>query len=126
MIHTLEPLLDPDAHVAELIDRDLGCWKYDLLQQVFEADDVRLVLGISLAHMNRADEIMWHYTSKGQFTVNSAYRLELRHNQSLAPRYMMEVRYHFGGRTSRRVAHLLRCVTLYGEQAMKHYQQVQI
>ncbi|KAL0428179.1 UNVERIFIED_CONTAM: hypothetical protein Slati_2992700 [Sesamum latifolium] len=74
-----------EACVDELIDRSLGCWRYNLIQQVFDVDDVQLVLGISLTDMERLDEIIWPYTSKGQFSVHNAYQLELRHNQQLQP-----------------------------------------
>ncbi|KAL0427800.1 UNVERIFIED_CONTAM: hypothetical protein Slati_2954800 [Sesamum latifolium] len=43
------------------------------------------ILAIPQTHAGRPDEIIWHYDSKGRFSVNSAYLLELRSNQQQRP-----------------------------------------
>ncbi|KAL0403748.1 UNVERIFIED_CONTAM: hypothetical protein Sradi_2015600 [Sesamum radiatum] len=74
-------ILFPDARVAELIDRNRGGWREELVRQVVDEETTQIIFTIALPHVDRPDELIWHYDSKGQFSVHSAYQLELKSNQ---------------------------------------------
>ncbi|KAK4383719.1 hypothetical protein Sango_2750200 [Sesamum angolense] len=57
----------------------------DLARQIMDAESAQMILTIPLTHVDRPDEITWHYDSKGHFSVNSAYEIELRSNQQQRP-----------------------------------------
>ncbi|KAK4389697.1 putative mitochondrial protein [Sesamum angolense] len=78
-------VLHSEARVAKLIDRNTGCWQTDLVRQVIDVDDANLVLEMPLNRMGRPDVFIWHYTRKGEFSIRSAYQLELQTEQQLRP-----------------------------------------
>ncbi|KAL0437840.1 UNVERIFIED_CONTAM: hypothetical protein Sradi_0491900 [Sesamum radiatum] len=74
-----------EARLAELIDGNAGCWRMDLVRQVFDVDDENLVLEIPLKRVGMSDVLIWHYTLKGEFSIGSTYQLELQREQQLRP-----------------------------------------
>ncbi|KAL0290930.1 UNVERIFIED_CONTAM: hypothetical protein Scaly_2654900 [Sesamum calycinum] len=78
-------VLDPGALVAELIDEESRCWKEELMQQVVDVDDANLIMKILLTRTGSQDTIIWHYTRKGDFSVRSAYKLEVQRAQRSLP-----------------------------------------
>ncbi|KAL0433797.1 UNVERIFIED_CONTAM: hypothetical protein Slati_2714000 [Sesamum latifolium] len=60
-------------------------WRTELVRQVFDEDDARMVLSIPLAQLNSPDTLLWHYNNKGEFSVQSAYRLALQHARQQLP-----------------------------------------
>ena len=69
--------LDADANmrVADLIDTEAGCWREELVRQLFLSIDVDIILQIPLCTSWPEDKLIWHYTADGLFSVRSAYHL---------------------------------------------------
>ena len=78
--------LPSTATVSELIDEGTREWKIDLVKSVFLPDDAQAILGIPWSNRRTKDCMIWAYTPKGTFTVNSAYKVAL----SLTPLKTME------------------------------------
>ena len=74
--------LPETATVSELIDEATGEWNVDLVKQFFLPDDAHTILGIPRSSKCNRDRMIWAYTPKGTFTVNSAYKIALSLSQS--------------------------------------------
>ena len=74
--------LPETATVSELIDEAKGEWNVDLVKHVFLPDDAHTILGIPRSSKRNRDRMIWAYTPKGTFTVNSAYKVALSLSQS--------------------------------------------
>ena len=66
---------DADIRVADLIDNDRGCWKTQLVRQLFLPMDADQILRLPLCRSWPMDKIIWHFTPSGTFSVKSAYHL---------------------------------------------------
>ncbi|KAJ8451710.1 LOW QUALITY PROTEIN: hypothetical protein Cgig2_018344 [Carnegiea gigantea] len=77
--NTIAGLKDANAwanlKVCNLIDHDSGCWRTELVHQIFLNCDAELFLSISLCNSWPSDKLIWHYHSQGIFTVRSAYHM---------------------------------------------------
>ncbi|XP_023907624.1 uncharacterized protein LOC112019319 [Quercus suber] len=63
--------------VAALLDEVTGEWKADLVKRVFLPEEAQTILSIPRSNKHANDRIIWAYTPKGIFTVNSAYKVAL-------------------------------------------------
>lgn len=61
--------------VYDLIDVQAGAWRLDLLQQLFLPFEVDAIAALPISTTTRPKQVMWHYESKGAYTVKSGYRL---------------------------------------------------
>ncbi|KAL0423347.1 UNVERIFIED_CONTAM: putative mitochondrial protein [Sesamum radiatum] len=61
--------------VSDLIDPSCGDWKVELVQGVFWLLDRDCILGISLSRAGNGDQLIWHYSINGKFSVRNAYHL---------------------------------------------------
>ncbi|KAJ8424246.1 hypothetical protein Cgig2_000639 [Carnegiea gigantea] len=61
--------------VADLIDVNLGCWKADLIQCMFNPCDVNTILNISLCPSWPDDIFIWRFSPNGSFAIRSTYHL---------------------------------------------------
>ena len=79
----LSPLafLPDDTKVSSLIDSNNGEWNESLISQNFSPEDTACILGIPLSEHKPRDRIIWAYTPKGKFTVNSAYKVAISMTQ---------------------------------------------
>jgi len=68
------------THVDELIDPSTGQWDEQLVRQIFWPQDVELILSISV-HVEMDDVVAWHYDTRGQFSVRSAYKVQRAHDK---------------------------------------------
>ena len=69
--------LPGDAWVSSLLDENIGEWRSDLVKQIFMQDDSDLILSMPRSHGQAVDRLVWSYTSRGTFTVRSAYKIVL-------------------------------------------------
>ena len=69
--------LPNDTKVSSLIDSNNGEWNESLISQFFSPEDIACILGIPLSEHKPRDRIIWAYTPKGKFTVNSAYKVAI-------------------------------------------------
>ena len=63
--------------VNNLIDPHHGTWQGDMIRHTFSPDDARSIMSIPLSSKLPTDQLIWAYTSKGNFTVGSAYKIAL-------------------------------------------------
>uniref|UniRef100_A0A803PAN7 CCHC-type domain-containing protein n=1 Tax=Cannabis sativa TaxID=3483 RepID=A0A803PAN7_CANSA len=52
-----------------------GEWNQDMITQTFHPDDVPIVLGMAPCYNNAIDDLVWHYTPNGMYTVSSGYKV---------------------------------------------------
>lgn len=58
----------------------MNAWREELERQIFIPADAYSILRIPLSVHLPYDRLVWAYTSKGQFTVCSAYKLAMVEN----------------------------------------------
>ncbi|KAL0405575.1 UNVERIFIED_CONTAM: hypothetical protein Slati_3871400 [Sesamum latifolium] len=71
-------VLAQEANVSALIDGNCGSWRMELVMQVFDEEEAKLIMSIALSQLNCPDTLVWHYSNDGVFSVSSAYRLALQ------------------------------------------------
>ncbi|XP_042941372.1 uncharacterized protein LOC122276027 [Carya illinoinensis] len=70
-------ILREEAKVEELICDQQGCWKADLVMKIFKKEEAEMILSMPLSRSNLEDKMFWGPSTKGVFTVKSAYYLQL-------------------------------------------------
>ena len=58
-----------------LINRDLGVWRTNVVQQSFLPHETQLILGIPFSQRSTANRVVWSFTPNGSFSTSSAYKL---------------------------------------------------
>lgn len=78
----MKPVGTKDAQyintVDDLTDYSGKEWDVSTLQRVFHENDVEDIRQIAVGGLGREDVRAWNYTKNGQFTVRSAYHLEMK------------------------------------------------
>lgn len=69
----VDPSVNQGMHVVKLIDKDMGCWREDLVCQTFLPIDAELILQLPLCTTWPKHKLIWHFTPRGDFSVKSAY-----------------------------------------------------
>ena len=64
---------DPSLKVKSLIDSRTNFWNIDLLQELFDPEDVSLISALHLGASTKEDILGWHFTKSGKYTVKSGY-----------------------------------------------------
>ena len=75
-------LLLANTMVDSLIDSNNGDWNINLINQIFLPDNATYILSIPLSCHKPQDRMIWAYTPRGRFTVNSAYKVALSMTQT--------------------------------------------
>ncbi|KAL0427311.1 UNVERIFIED_CONTAM: hypothetical protein Slati_2905900 [Sesamum latifolium] len=70
----LEPLLPPTT-VDQLFASEGGDWNVPLIESTFPPHDAQAILSIPVGRTGFQDDIIWHHTKSGSFSVKSAYHL---------------------------------------------------
>lgn len=63
--------------VGDLIDEERGEWLTTVIHDIFTTEEAHLILKIPLSMRNAEDRLVWHYDSKGVFSVKSGYHVAL-------------------------------------------------
>ena len=79
---TFQVLTPPPSHsantkVSSLINPDNGEWNVHMINQLFLLADVMSILSIPLSCHKPRDKLVWAYTPRGNFMVNSAYKVAI-------------------------------------------------
>ena len=79
---TFRVLTSPPSHsantkVSSLVNLDSGDWNVHVINQLFLPTDFISILSIPLSHHKPRDKLVWAYTPRGNFTVNSAYKVAI-------------------------------------------------
>lgn len=79
--HLFKPITRPrpdeeEMRVADLMDAT--SWRLDRVEKVFWNVDTLDVCSIPLGYRSRPDSLVWHYDSKGSYTVKTGYRLAMK------------------------------------------------
>lgn len=82
--YSFKPIIIPTPElliikVSELMD-DSGDWKWDKLNEILWEVDRDEVTRIAVG--DGGDKLIWHYASKGEYTVSSGYHLAMREEES--------------------------------------------
>ena len=77
-----QQVLEENATVDRLINRDTMQWRGDLLDSVFLPRDAEVIRAIPLSARQPRNCLIWTGTKKGLFTVKSAY--DMLHSQAQA------------------------------------------
>jgi hypothetical protein len=64
----------PISRVADLLDPTTGDWDADIVRSLFQPEDVKSILAISIRD-GMVDHLAWHFDPRGLFSVKSAYKL---------------------------------------------------
>lgn len=70
--------------VADLIDGEVGCWKNNVIRRNFIAPEADAILNIPLRRGGGEDFLAWSLEKSGVYSVKSAYRALVNHNEHLA------------------------------------------
>ncbi|KAK6130344.1 hypothetical protein DH2020_035901 [Rehmannia glutinosa] len=54
-------------------------WNVDLIKRKFCTEEASIILGIPLPRHNREDQLVWHFTRSGRYSVKTGYHLARRH-----------------------------------------------
>ena len=57
------------------MDQESGEWNLNLINQVFFHEDATSILSIPLSRHKPKDCMIWAFTPRGRFTINSAYKV---------------------------------------------------
>ena len=68
----------PDFRVAELIKGTSPEWDEDKIRTIFLPYDANAILQIPLSSRSPPDQLIWHATKNGKYSVRSGYHLLLQ------------------------------------------------
>ena len=66
---------DENGLVKDLIDENTKEWNLNLLQEMFDSEEVANIKSISVSNLGLQDVLVWHYDNRGVYTVKSGYKL---------------------------------------------------
>lgn len=72
--------LKEDAKVSALIDKDMCCWKRDLVHACFAHEEASQIISVPLSHRWPYDELFWFSEKDGKYFVRPTYHL-LQHRK---------------------------------------------
>ncbi|KAG6629363.1 hypothetical protein CIPAW_14G079800 [Carya illinoinensis] len=72
-VQTVPNRIGSEATVSILIDEEKQIWKKELIGDVFNQDEARLICSIPISSRNVEDKRIWGLSNKGVFSVKSAY-----------------------------------------------------
>jgi hypothetical protein len=68
-------MVHSDATVSSLIDKDLANWDYNMLDNMFDEEELKAIKSFPLSYTNQEDMMIWKGTTNGLFLIRSAYHL---------------------------------------------------
>uniref|UniRef100_A0A803Q9W0 Reverse transcriptase n=1 Tax=Cannabis sativa TaxID=3483 RepID=A0A803Q9W0_CANSA len=71
----------PQGTTINTIKDEDGHWNTQKIEECFHPDDVPLILGITSGSTTQNDDLIWHYTPDGCYTVSSGYKVGTNNEQ---------------------------------------------
>lgn len=80
----LSPLVEgfEEARMIDLIDPKVRQWDLNLLNGLFNPNEMEMIKSIPLCRAPMEDKLIWPYTSSGQYTSQSRYRFLTHENHN--------------------------------------------
>jgi hypothetical protein len=75
-IHSTPQLLDLDATMDNLIDKDTKWWDSTVLENLFDKEEVQLIQSIPLSYTNQRDTFIWRGMANALFSIRSTYYIQ--------------------------------------------------
>lgn len=72
----------PEVRVNALINPHMQSWDVDLLQALFNPEEVNLIRGIPLGNTLARDKVVWPHTKSGSYSVKFGYYLSKKKEKS--------------------------------------------
>ncbi|TXG63723.1 hypothetical protein EZV62_010717 [Acer yangbiense] len=69
------PKLREDIMQVSQLRMASGGWNGQLIQELFDENEAEAILSIPASSNLRSDSVCWHYTSDGEYSVRSGYKL---------------------------------------------------
>ncbi|KAL0378475.1 UNVERIFIED_CONTAM: hypothetical protein Sradi_3153000 [Sesamum radiatum] len=69
------PLALAHLNIVDLINPSCYDWRVDLVKAIFWPFDSACILAIPFSRLENTDQLIWHYSKNGVFSVRSAYQL---------------------------------------------------
>jgi hypothetical protein len=69
--------LTSEAKVSALIDQDTASWNKQLIWDLVSKEEMEAICSLPLSRYKQRDVLCWRSTSTGEFSVRSAYHLEV-------------------------------------------------
>ncbi|GMJ07053.1 hypothetical protein HRI_004374500 [Hibiscus trionum] len=69
--------------VADLINQQNATWKFEILERLFDDQQVKRISSIPLSADHRQDELIWKFDGTGEYNVKSGYRVLQQEDTSL-------------------------------------------
>ena len=67
---------------CEILDEDQKWWNESVIDEAFDAKTASAIKQMPLSNINTPDVLWWKETNSGEYTVSSAYKLELRRQKA--------------------------------------------
>ncbi|XP_058787163.1 uncharacterized protein LOC131661587 [Vicia villosa] len=77
--------LKENARVCDLIDRDLGGWKKEVIREKFSQEEAKMIVSIPLSRIPTDDKIIWHFEKNGEYSFKTAYHATCAQKECLLP-----------------------------------------
>ena len=81
---------DPKLYVNHLIDHSTGEWKIDMIRNICEPDDARLIQSIKPSRHFKADGFCWVHSNSGVYTLKTGYDLAAQLNDESEEQQVLE------------------------------------
>uniref|UniRef100_A0A803PAX6 Reverse transcriptase domain-containing protein n=1 Tax=Cannabis sativa TaxID=3483 RepID=A0A803PAX6_CANSA len=79
------PAKVPKGTTMDTLKEENGEWKLDLIKESFHNDDIPIILGMAPCKKHSNDDLIWHFTSDGLYTVRSGYEVAEIDNYKAGP-----------------------------------------
>ncbi|KAK3189008.1 hypothetical protein Dsin_028569 [Dipteronia sinensis] len=81
----LSPKTRDDICLVRHLKYPSGSWNDALLLDLFVKDDIGMIKSIPSSNIQRDDSYCWHFSSDGNYTVKSGYKLRITLNTNSSP-----------------------------------------
>ena len=74
-------LLNVEDRVSALIDASTTSWNTSLVREIFDPDEADVICNMAISKYGQCDALLWRGTLNGNFSIKSAYYMELSRKQ---------------------------------------------